>query len=47
MRRDGWTADSIKAGDSLTVRCHPLKDGSRCCLMGFVVMNDGSEKEFD
>ena len=47
LRRDGWTADSIKAGDTLSVRCHPLKDGSRGCLMGFVVMDDGSEKEFD
>ena len=47
LRRDGWTADSIKVGDTLSVRCHPLKDGSRGCLMGFVLMDDGSEKEFD
>lgn len=47
LRRDGWSADSIKAGDTLTVRCHPLKDGSRGCLLGFIVMDDGSEKEFD
>jgi hypothetical protein len=47
LRRDGWSQDSIKAGDTISVRCHPLKDGSRGCLMGFVVMVDGSEKEFD
>ena len=47
LRRDGWTAESIKTGDTLSVRCHPLKDGSRGCLLGFVVMDDGSEKEFD
>ena len=47
LRRDGWAEESIQVGDTLTVRCHPLKDGSRGCLMGFVVMDDGSEKEFD
>jgi len=47
LRRDGWTQESIKPGDTLNVRCHPLKDGSRGCLLGFVVMDDGSEKEFD
>lgn len=47
LRRDGWAEDSIQVGDTLTVRCHPLKDGSRGCLLGFVVMDDGSEKEFD
>jgi len=47
LRRDGWSQDSLKAGDTLSVRCHPLKDGSRGCLLGFIVMADGSEKEFD
>jgi len=47
LRRDGWTAESIEAGDTLKMRCHPLKDGSRGCLLGFIVMDDGSEKEFD
>jgi len=47
LRRDGWAQDSIEAGDRLAVRCHPLKDGSRGCLLGYITMNDGSEKEFD
>ena len=47
LRRDGWAADSIEVGDALRMRCHPLKDGSRGCLLGFIVMDDGSEKEFD
>ena len=47
LRREGWTPDSVKIGDSLSVRCHPLKDGSRGCLMGFVLLGDGAEKEFD
>jgi hypothetical protein len=47
LRRDGWAEDSIQIGDALKMRCHPLKDGSRGCLLGFIVMDDGSEKEFD
>ena len=47
LRRDGWTEDSIRVGDALKMRCHPLKDGSRGCLLGFIVMDYGSEKEFD
>ncbi|NIW25454.1 MAG: hypothetical protein GWN29_13305 [Gammaproteobacteria bacterium] len=47
LRRDGWAEDSIQVGDALKMRCHPLKDGSRGCLLGFIVMDDGSEKEFD
>lgn len=47
LRRDGWTQDSVQVGDQLTMRCHPLKDGSRGCLLGFITLDDGSEKEFD
>lgn len=25
----GWKADSVKAGDKITVEAHPMKDGSR------------------
>jgi hypothetical protein len=25
----GWKADTVKAGDKITVTAHPLKDGSR------------------
>ena len=47
LRRDGWADDSIQAGEALAVRCHPLKDGSRGCLLGYITLGDGSEKEFD
>ena len=47
LRRDGWTRESVQAGDILTMRCHPLKDGSRGCLLGYITLEDGSEKEFD
>ncbi len=47
LRRGGWAHDSVEVGDELSVRCHPLKDGSQGCLLGFILMEDGSEKEFD
>ena len=28
LQRQGWTPTSVKAGDKVTVRIHPLKDGS-------------------
>lgn len=47
LRRDGWAEESIQAGDTLKLRCHPLKDGARGCLLGYITLDDGSEKEFD
>jgi hypothetical protein len=29
LKRDGWTRDSIKAGDKITLLIHPKRDGSR------------------
>ncbi len=45
-RRD-WSRDDVKPGDSISVRCHQLKDGSRGCLLGYVTPPGGVEKEFD
>ena len=47
LRRNGWTADSIAVGDPIDVRCNPLKDGSKGCLLGFITTAGGAEKEFD
>ena len=47
LRRDGWAQNSVEVGDTISVRCHPLKDGARSCLLGYIRMADGSEKEFD
>jgi len=33
-------------GDAVKVRCHPLRDGSRGCLLGFV-KKDGDVKDWD
>ena len=47
LRRRGWTEDSVKVGDSISVRCHQLRDGSNGCLLGFVTPEGGVEKLFD
>ena len=28
LRRNGWTRDVLKAGDKVSVRIHPMKDGT-------------------
>jgi uncharacterized protein DUF6152 len=47
LERIGVTRDYIKAGDTIKARCHPLRDGSRGCLLGFVKAQDGSVKDWD
>ena len=47
LERIGVTADTIKAGDTVKVRCHPLRDGSRGCLLGFLKTKDGDVKDWD
>jgi hypothetical protein len=45
--RDGWSRDSVGVGDTITVRCHQLKDRSSGCLLGFLTPEGGVEKEWD
>ena len=47
LERIGVTADTVKAGDTVKVRCHPLRDGSRGCLLGFLKTKDGDVKDWD
>jgi len=47
LQRKGWTKEKIKPGDTVSVRCHQLKDGSNGCLLGFVTTADGVEAIFD
>ena len=37
----------IKPGDSIKARCHPLRDGSAGCLLGFLQARDGSIIDWD
>jgi hypothetical protein len=47
LERIGVTKEYIKAGDPIKVRCHPLRDGSPGCLLGFLKARDGSVKDWD
>lgn len=43
----GWTRDSVLPGDTISVRCHQLRDRSLGCLLGFVKTQDGEEMEWN
>ena len=47
LSRKGWTKDSIKSGESISVRCHQLRDHTNGCLLGFVSIAGSPEKSFD
>jgi len=47
LERMGITPDFLKPGDAVKARCHPLRDGSRGCLLGFLKARDGSVKDWD
>ena len=47
LERIGVTAETVKPGDTVKVRCHPLRDGSRGCLLGFLKTKDGDVKDWD
>ena len=47
LTRRGWNKEDIVAGDTISVRCHQLRDGSNGCLLGYVTPKGGVEKEWD
>jgi hypothetical protein len=47
LERIGVTAGSLKPGEAIKARCHPLRDGSRGCLLGFVKTTDGTVRDWD
>jgi len=47
LERIGVTPEYVKVGDTVKARCHPLRDGSRGCLLGFLKARDGSVKDWD
>jgi hypothetical protein len=47
LARLGVVRGYVKPGDKIKVRCHPLRDGSEGCLLGFVQAADGSIKDWD
>jgi hypothetical protein len=47
LARLGVVRGYVKPGDKIKVRCHPLRDGTEGCLLGFVQAADGSIKDWD
>jgi hypothetical protein len=47
LQRIGVTREYIKPGDKVKARCHPLRDGTAGCLLGFLKAADGSVKDWD
>ncbi len=47
LRRLGIAEDLVQPGDTVSVRCHRLRDGSNGCLLGFLTPDGGVEREWD
>ena len=47
LEKMGVTREYVKAGDSVKARCHPLRDKSNGCLLGFLKARVGSVKDWD
>jgi len=41
LKKFGWTKDSVKAGDVITLTAHPFKDGKPGGSIDFVTLADG------
>ena len=42
LGRAGWSKNSIKFGESITIHCSPAKDGTHMCLVARVTLADGT-----
>jgi hypothetical protein len=47
LRRLESEGKGLKVGDKVKVRCHPLRDGSPGCLLGFMKHPDGIVYDHD
>ena len=47
LEKMGVTRESIKTGDRIKARCHPLRDKTNGCLLGFLKTSDGAVKDWD
>jgi len=47
LEKIGVTRGYLKAGDVVKARCHPLRDKTNGCLLGFLKAPDGSVKDWD
>lgn len=42
LGRAGWTRNSIKVGETVSIHCSPAKDGTHVCLVARVTLADGT-----
>jgi hypothetical protein len=42
MGRQGWTRNTLKAGDSIRVVVHPLRDGNKGASLFYMIKPDGT-----
>ena len=42
MGRQGWTRNTLKAGDQIRVVVHPLRDGNKGASLFYMIKPDGS-----
>ena len=47
LEKMGVTREYLKTGDNVKARCHPLRDKTNGCLLGFLKVPDGSVKDWD
>jgi hypothetical protein len=47
LEKIGVTREYIKQGDLVKARCHPLRDRTNGCLLGFLKAADGTVKDWD
>jgi hypothetical protein len=41
LKKFGWTKDTVKAGDTITLTAHPFRDGKAGGSIDFVTLADG------
>ena len=46
LTRNGWTKEDVSPGETLKVKCNPLKDGSRGCLVQTISTKKFTDKEY-
>jgi hypothetical protein len=41
VARKGWTLNTLKPGDKITVMMHPMRDGSKAGSVAYITLADG------
>jgi hypothetical protein len=46
VQRNGWKKEDVSPGETLKVKCNPLKDGSRGCLIEKMSSKRQTDKDY-